>query len=310
MQVIKNREQIAILLATYNGDEYLNEQLDSLLSQSYQDWHLYIHDDGSTDKTVDIIKEYRGRFPDKITVVNGEPTGGAKKNFFYLLKHVESSLYMFCDQDDVWLPNKIETEINAWNNEGTFDKPALVFTDLRIVDKNLDTIAESFWEYYNLKISDIKMESLILQNVITGCTLLINNNMRDMMIIYHDIDNVPMHDKWAAMIALQFGKIIRVNEQTIMYRQHEKNSVGAKKSSGISYLSSKLKDIKKLKATYALTRMQAQEFCNVFNLDRDDVLYEYGELDKKGKIRRLVFYYRNHFYTNRISQITGMILAG
>ena len=97
-------DKIAIILATYNGGKYLREQLDSIFAQTYTKWHLFIHDDGSVDDTNQIIMEYRFRNPDKITIVEGVSTGGAKNNFYFLLKNVEASLYMFSDQDDVWLP--------------------------------------------------------------------------------------------------------------------------------------------------------------------------------------------------------------
>lgn len=305
-----NKTKIAILLATYNGLPYIREQIESLMNQTYQDWHLYIHDDESCDGTVEVLQEYKKKYPNKISIVDGGRTGSAKNNFLYLLNQVESSIYMFCDQDDVWLSNKIETEINAFEETEVGDCPVLVFTDLKIVNESLQTIAESLWKYYNLCTENIKMESLIIQNVITGCTMLINKKMRDMMISYHEIDNVPMHDKWAAMIALQFGKIVRVNEQMILYRQHEYNSVGAKKSFGFYYIVSKLRKLSELKIQYSFTRRQAQEFCRVFDMREDSLLYRYGEIDKKSKIQRLLFYLKNKIYSNRISQLVGLILAG
>ena len=310
MSVYINENRIAILLATYNGSRYIEEQINSLISQSFQDWHLYIHDDDSTDETKSILANYEKSFPQKISILDGEATGGARNNFFYLLEQIESPLYMFCDQDDVWLPNKIQTEVDALQGEEMTTSPILVFTDLKIVDDKLQTIAGSLWRYYNLNTENIEMKSLILQNVITGCTVLINKKMRDMMISYHCIDNVPMHDKWAAMIALQFGKTIRINQQTVLYRQHEDNSIGAKRSSGFRYICSKLKNISRLNIAYSFTRCQAREFCETFQLNDNNMLYKYGELDKKNKIERLIFYFRNKYYTNRISQIIGMIISG
>lgn len=305
-----NEKKIAILLATYNGKQYIGEQIESLINQTFQDWHLYIHDDESSDGTRQILAEYKETYPDKISIIDGRATGGAKKNFFYLLEQVESSMYVFCDQDDVWLPHKIEMEIDAFGKTDIVDIPALVFTDLKIVDANLKIRAESLWKYYHLNTENIRMESLILQNVITGCTMLINRKMRDMMVSYQEIDNVPMHDKWAAMIALQFGKVIRVNEQTILYRQHEYNAVGAKKSFGVYYMVSKLRKLGELKMQYSFTRRQAQEFCRVFDMEEDSLLYKYGEIGNKCKITRLVFHFKNKIYSNRISQLIGMILVG
>lgn len=311
MTDLSANNEIAILLATYNGGKYLREQLDSIFAQTYTKWHLYIHDDGSIDDTNQIITEYRSRHPDKITIVEGEATGGAKNNFYFLLKNVESPLYMFSDQDDVWLPNKIEIELEAWNNNKDEEIPVLVFTDLKIVNQNLDFISESLWSYYNFETVNIRMQSLILQNVVTGCTMLINKKMRDMMIMYKHIDNVPMHDKWAAMIALQFGKMIRIPIQTILYRQHENNSVGAQVSKGLGYIKKKIASYKKIKAGYEFTRRQVREFCDIFNIKDDSVIVcIYANLNNAFKLRRIYTYVKYGFFANRFSQKIGLLLLG
>ena len=311
MTDLSANNEIAILLATYNGGKYLREQLDSIFAQTYTKWHLYIHDDGSKDDTIEILKDYQSRFPNKITIIEGEPTGGAKNNFYFLLKRVESLLYMFTDQDDVWLPNKIEMEVNAWNQNKADDVPVLVFTDLKIVNKSLDVISDSLWKYYKFNTEKIRMQSLILQNVVTGCTMLINKKLRDMMIAYKNIENVPMHDKWAALIALQFGKMIRINDQTILYRQHENNAVGAQSSNGLIYIKRKLEQLNDLKEKYAFTRRQAKEFCECFNVsDRRKAIRVYADLDNDCKIQRVVTYIKCGFFSNRFSQKIGQILLG
>ena len=101
-------EKIAILMATYNGKDYIGEQIDSLLAQSFTNWHLYIHDDGSTDGTDKVIHQYENRYPQHISILNYPSQGGACGNFLSMLENVSADYYMFCDQDDVWLPEKIE----------------------------------------------------------------------------------------------------------------------------------------------------------------------------------------------------------
>ena len=104
---------ISILLSTYNGEKYLSEQLDSILQQSYQNFIIYIRDDGSNDNTLNIIMYYVHNFPSKIKLVDDKVKHrGAKLSFIWLMSHIESDYYMFCDQDDVWLPNKIELSID------------------------------------------------------------------------------------------------------------------------------------------------------------------------------------------------------
>lgn len=311
MDNVNVSNEIAILLATYNGENFLREQLDSILSQTYTKWHLYIHDDGSKDNTIEILNEYQTLYPNKITVVAGKPTGGAKNNFYFLLKNIEAPLYMFSDQDDVWLPSKIEMEVDAWKQNKAEKIPVLIFTDLRIVNQNLDIISESLWEYYKFNTVNIRMQSLILQNVVTGCTMLFNRKLRDMMIMHKNIDSVPMHDKWGAMIALQFGKMIRITDQTILYRQHENNAVGAQESKGLSYVKRKLQHLSELKRGYAFTRRQAREFCECFGVsDKKEPIRVYADLENVCKIKRVVTYIKYGFSSNRFSQKIGQILLG
>ena len=105
----RSPNRIAILMATYNGAKYLREQIDSLLAQTCQDWHLFIHDDGSSDDTMSIVNQYIETHPDKITILDYPSQGGACKNFLSMLEQVDSSYYTFCDQDDVWLPSWIRS---------------------------------------------------------------------------------------------------------------------------------------------------------------------------------------------------------
>jgi len=121
---------VTILLAVYNGEKYLKAQIESILSQSFKDFKIIIRDDGSTDKSVDIINYYCNEYPDKISCMGGDPTGSAKLNFAELLDSCEADYIMFCDQDDVWLPTKIEKTLAAMQlAEDDGKTPVLVHTD-------------------------------------------------------------------------------------------------------------------------------------------------------------------------------------
>ena len=155
---------IAVLLATYNGEKYLKEQIDSILEQMDRvpdKCALYVHDDGSTDGTCEILKEYASQYPDCVKLLEGPPQGGSTKNFMYMLSEVEADYYMFSDQDDVWLPEKIEREYEEIKKlEGS---PALVFSDMKVVDEDLKVIDESFYSYSNLNPYRTKLNELILE---------------------------------------------------------------------------------------------------------------------------------------------------
>ena len=150
-------DKIAILMATYNGEKYICQQIDSILSQTCKDWELYIHDDGSTDNTIAAVESYVEKYPDKIHLIDGKSTGGAKYNFFYLFSQVEAPYYMTCDQDDVWLEKKIELTYDKMlaiektdGKELKSGLPCLVYTELCVVDSELNTIADTMSEYQSL----------------------------------------------------------------------------------------------------------------------------------------------------------------
>lgn len=223
-------KKIHILLATYNGENYLAEQLNSILNQTNTNWQLLIHDDNSTDNTVDIIKQYQKQNPDKIQFIDDDVSfGNASANFSFLLEHVDSEYIMFCDQDDVWLKNKIELTLEKMQDmEKTYQNlPILVHTDLTVVDEELKVISKSYWKYQYIDPSKDSLNRLLVQNTITGCTVMIN---RRLMNIALPIPNdAIMHDWWLGLVAAAFGKITYIDIPTVFYRQHSKNDTGAAK---------------------------------------------------------------------------------
>jgi len=220
---------VTILLATYNGSHYLSEQLDSLLTQTYTDWNLLIHDDNSDDKTVKIIKEYIGHYPEKIMLIDDKTSyNSASANFTSLLKHVTTKYVMFCDQDDIWAPTKIALTLEKMHAlEADFpNTPLLVHTDLTVVDEDLKTIANSYWNYQHLHPATVSLNKMLIQNVITGCTMMINKELYSKALPIPD--HAIMHDWWLGLVASSFGQIHHLNTPTILYRQHSSNNTGAK----------------------------------------------------------------------------------
>ena len=138
-------EKIDILLATYNGEKYLKEQIDSLLNQTYNNIQIIISDDCSTDKTREILKQYEKN--ENIKIFYQEENLGYVKNFEFLLKQVENNLYMLCDQDDVWKKQKIEKTVEKLQKENL----DLVFGDLEVVDEKLTTIHKSYNKYMHME---------------------------------------------------------------------------------------------------------------------------------------------------------------
>lgn len=232
---------IAICMATFNGGKYIDEQLSSIFRQSYHDWVLYIHDDNSTDDTIDIIKSYESRYPNKIILFDDNvKTGGASQNFSYLLEKVGKNhpYIMFCDQDDVWMDDKIEVTLDAMKFHERLNPgiPLLVHTDLTVVNESLETISPSMFEYQKLSPENAEnINTLALENVITGCTVMMNKTLSNI------VNCIPkeavMHDWWIGLMCLKNkGKIVFLNRATILYRQHAQNAVGSKKINLLYYM--------------------------------------------------------------------------
>lgn len=228
--MIHNTENnhVAILLATYNGEPFLAELLESIVGQTTDHYCCYIHDDGSTDGTREIIDRYCRLYPERFVVVEGASTGGARNNFMYLLSMVDADYIMFCDQDDVWLPDKIAKTYKVMLDNDD-DKPIAIYSDLQVVDSDLKVIDASYYHYSGKQPLNNKVPQLLYCNVAVGCTMMINRRLRDLALDVKNIDNIYMHDWWLALLAAAEGRLLYLPESTILYRQHEGNTVGARK---------------------------------------------------------------------------------
>lgn len=235
--------KISILLSTYNGELYLKEQIDSLLAQTMNDWFLFIRDDGSTDNTNQIINEYIREFPSKINLIT-DNLGNLRsaRSFMQMLSVVESDYYMFCDQDDVWLENKIQVSLDRLIEMESVDtsKPCLVFTDLTLVNDKLELIHKSMWEYSNINPDNAKdfYKTTCLSSV-TGCTMIFNKELKKYVLPYPKTGR--MHDWWISLNATHYGLVEYIKSPSILYRQHGNNVLGAESRS-------KYHNLKRLKA--------------------------------------------------------------
>ena len=223
-------EKIDVLLATYNGEKYLREQIDSILNQTYSNIRLVISDDCSKDNTREIIKEYEEK-DDRVISYFHEKNLGYVKNFEFLLTKVENDIYMLSDQDDVWLPTKIEHTYNKMVETNA----DLVFTDLEVVDENLKMMYPSFNDYMKLsrKIKKYKTDYRLqyLYNCVSGCTLMSKKKFLDMILPIPTQSKYAIHDTWIATAIANNGKVEYLDEKTILYRQHGNNQVGTEKVS-------------------------------------------------------------------------------
>lgn len=236
--VVEKNDKIAILLGCYNGEKYIKDQINSILNQSYNDFTLYIHDDGSVDKTKQIIQEIAKK-DHRIKLLEYPKEGiGAMGNFFNLLKRVDSKYYMFSDQDDIWKKDKIAKTFMAIKEEEYKhpNTPIVICTDLIVTDSNMKETSSSYWEYagiYPEFFSDFT--KFAASSVATGCTMLFNQEAK-MSAERWSKDKAIMHDAWITLCTIKDGGILKcLKEPLILYRQHGNNTLGVTGTSAKSF---------------------------------------------------------------------------
>ncbi len=308
---------ITILLAAYKGNAFAGAMIDSILAQDCDTWKLVLSDDG--EDTAELLESYARRFPDRITHLrSGLRFGSAQKHFLYLLEQYKDSPYiMFCDQDDIWHPDKVRKTFELMQKTeaeeaaaGRSGSPVLVHTDLRVVDGELKELAPSFTAYSSLDGNRLAFHELLMQNVVTGCTTMINQPLADMAVRAKDCPQMLMHDWWLALIAAAFGKAAYLPEATIDYRQHGKNTVGAKNPRSLRYIVSRIKG-QNIRKSLDDTARQAEAFAALYGSElsahQQELLAAYASLLSAGKLKRLMIYRKYHLWKQdprrRIAQL-------
>ena len=214
-----------ILLATYNGAAFLEEQLQSILKQSYSDWHLYIRDDHSSDGTTAIIQKYVESNSEKITWIKDDDQGlGASGNFSRLMEQSSAPYVLFCDQDDIWEPDKVELMVKAMHDveDASGIVPLYVFSDLKMIDGAGNVIASSLWEKEGIDPKRTRLNQLLVQNVPYGCASMVNRELLEMAT---PVDpRALLHDHWLVLLAAAAGKVCAIDVIPVRHRIHDSNA--------------------------------------------------------------------------------------
>jgi glycosyltransferase involved in cell wall biosynthesis len=222
---------ISIVLCTCNGSQFLEEQLNSFLQQTILPDEIIICDDASQDDTLDIIKRWKEQVSFAVYVVKNPVRLGICNNFENGIRKAQGPYIFLSDQDDVWLPNKIEASLAKMKKlEQRYgsDRPLLVHSDLTVVDSSLQVLHDSMFQSQHMIPfeGDEAWRRLLVQNFVTGCTILINRKAAKEVLPFPK--HIVMHDWWLATVVAIMGHIGFVAAPTIYYRQHGKNSVGSK----------------------------------------------------------------------------------
>ena len=323
---------ITVLLCTYNGAAYVRAQLQSILDQTVQDLHVVVSDDGSTDETLEIVEAMAAAHPGRITILRQDPpTGSAQRHFLKLLveqAYDVADYIMLSDQDDVWLPDKVEKTLArmqadeaACRAAGEAHASILVHCDSRIVDRALREIAPSFVAYQKMTPSRCQLQQLLVQNNVVGGAIMMNRALAER------ITEIPahcvMHDQWIALVASAFGHIDFVPESLYLYRQHGDNVLGAGKGSRIMEILGRFgigrKDGKTKaemdahsQSVYREMFLQAESFRRCFDAElstkQKHLLDEFTAIPKRSRLGKICTILRYGFTYNLFHRTVGECL--
>lgn len=300
---------ISVCMATFNGERFLQAQISSILTQLADGDELVICDDSSTDGTKDLLRSMNDF---RIRLLCGNGFRSPQMNFAFALSQGRGDVLVLADQDDVWLPGRLETGLQKLREMelryGT-TTPLLVHTDLKVVDEELQPIADSLWRYQKSDpVAGIFLNRLLSQNPVTGCTVMINSALRDLALPIPQ--GAVMHDWWLALVASAFGAVGHVSRPTVLYRQHQENDTGARRW-GVRYALGQLGGQHAVMSRlYRQAGAFLERYRNCLNPAQTELLEAFATMEQAGALekRRRIMKYR-FFYTGLIRNI-GRLLLG
>lgn len=258
-----NSKKCLIMMASYNGEKYIGQQIQSIIDQDYQNWHLIIQDDGSTDETVKIVENYALK-DDRIEFRINQGTHGPYYNFHSLINYCKRyangyDYYLFSDHDDVWYKNKISSFINYYNRSSSNEIPTLLYADMNIINANGDIISYSVNEKLGIQYKN--PQSTFFCHCVFGCNTFFNKKLFELVPsvdIENSITKILCHDNYYAKYAAVFGKLRYCNRQLMGYRRYGDNvTSGQSYDFGIKRIISAFNSFEKLCEGHARTYSQS-----------------------------------------------------
>ena len=305
-------KKVTILLAAYRGAAYVGAQIESVLKQDCGDWFLILSDDG--EDTADVLDFYARSYPDRIVHHrSGRRFGSAQKHFMYLIGRFggEAPYTMCADQDDIWHPDKVRKTLAAMEAaeaDAGGPIPCLVHTDLRVVDGQLQEMDPSFMHFSKIDGTRLAFHQLLVQNVVTGCTMMINRPLAALAARGENEPAMLMHDWWIALTASALGRAVFLPEATMDYRQHGGNVVGAKNAGSLSYMKSRLKgDYARKMRDDSIAQAKAFLQCYETELSekQKEICTAFASLPEQNRAARLRTLQKYHLWKNTLSRRAG-----
>lgn len=313
---------ITVLMAVWQGAEYLCEQLDSILNQTRPVDRIVVSDDGSTDGTLDILTAYQSEYPGVFEVISHadekrkESLRGAAANFFFLIERerlrvnagvAEPEYWFLSDQDDIWLPDKVEKMYGKMRQEEEnvgFDCAILLYSDVKVVDKYKKLLSESLFRYQRMNPERVEFSEVLVENPVTGGAAMFNAALLGQLSV--PPETCVMHDWWLALLASAFGKLICLEEALSLYRQHGHNTMGAGKTGSLKDLKARLGRSREVEDNYR--RMFAQAECFLLQYgsrmtdSRRRTLQGYLSLAYRSPLRRFSVIRKYSLYKSSLTQ--------
>lgn len=326
---------ITVLAAAYNGEMYIREQMDSILGQTQGGIHIVVSDDCSSDKTPEILAEYEEKYPDQVAVIRRkEPSGGAARHFLELLGMMarmgrgeeagigsteqlramaQSAYFMLSDQDDVWLPEKTQKlllRMEEMERAAGRETPILVHSDLQVVDRELNCISPSFFQYQKISPERTSLPQLLVQNNVTGGAVMLNRPL--LALLEHSPQICLMHDSWLALVASCFGRIGWVDRPLCLYRQHGNNALGAEKGDNLEGAGQRIKDGAGARENYRKMFGQAASLLEIYSgrlsEDQKKILIEFTKIPRRSRLGKMYAILRYGFTKNTRLRTLGQML--
>ena len=307
---------IDVLLACYNGSAYLPQQLASLAAQSGEDFRVLMQDDGSQDGTPELLADWcqRDRRFQLVSDASPQRIHSAIGNFWSLLQQSDAPYIALCDQDDEWLPQRLHcgmAAMQAAELRWGADTPLLIHSDAQLIDAQGAVLHESFFRHQGWDAEATTLPRLLVQNNVTGCTVLLNRPLCRLALTHGDPARMHMHDWFLALTAAAFGQVICIPQPLVRYRQHGENVMGASQAGlaerGVRALSAREKGKARIALTYRHTQAFLDAYGDTLPPAARKTVTRYLSLERKHKPGRMLGIlrggYRMQSFVTRAGQL-------